>query len=98
MRTLIRVTIPVQAGNRAIQDGSLPRVVQGALERLRPEAAYFFSENGKRTALLVVDLKDTSDIPSISEPFFSGFDASVELFPVMNSQDLQAGLTKLAKG
>ena len=96
MRTMMKVTIPAASGNKAILDGSLPRLMQTTLETLKPEAAYFFPQNGKRTALFVFDLKDTAQIPVVGEPFFMNLEAEVELIPVMNGQDLQAGLSQLA--
>ena len=97
MRTMIKITIPVEAGNKALQDGSLPQVISEALERLRPEAAYFFPDRGIRTAMMVIDVKDPSEIPSIAEPFFSRLNAAVEFTPVMNADDLKKGLEKLHK-
>ena len=97
MRTMMRISIPVGNGNKGIQDGSLPRVIQTTLEALKPEAAYFFTEAGKRTALVVFDLQDPSQIPVVCEPLFMGLDASIDLLPVMNAQDLQAGLGQLGK-
>ena len=97
MRTLLKVSVPVESGNKAIQDGSLPRIIQQTMETLRPEAAYFTADtNGKRHAFLVFDLKDPSDIPSIAEPLFIGLQAEVQMTPVMSAQDLQAGLSKFA--
>jgi hypothetical protein len=93
---MLKVSIPVKAGNAAIKDGSLPKIMGEALERLKPEAAYFLSENGERTALMVFDLADPSDIPSIAEPFFTGFNAAVTLHPVMNADDLKKGLSKIS--
>jgi len=95
MRTMIRITIPVDAGNKAIQDGSLPKTISDAIERLKPEAAYFLSDRGIRTGMMVVDVKDVSDIPAIAEPFFMGFNAAVEFIPVMNAEDLKKGLSKV---
>jgi hypothetical protein len=95
MRTMIRITMPVEAGNKGIQDGTLQKTIMEALERLKPEAAYFLPDRGLRSALLVVDLKDTSDIPGIVEPFFSKLNAAVELIPVMNAEDLRKGLAKI---
>jgi hypothetical protein len=40
-------------------------------------------------------LADASDIPSFAEPFFMELNASVELGPVMNGEDLQKGLGQL---
>ena len=94
MRTMIRITVPVDAGNKAIKDGTLPKTIADTMERLKPEAAYFFTDRGVRTGIMVVDFKDVSDIPSIAEPLFMGFDAAVEFIPVMNADELKKGLSK----
>jgi hypothetical protein len=94
MRTLMKVSMPVEPANKAIQDGSLPKVLQAVIDELRPEASYFYAENGKRTGLFVFDLKEPSQIPSIVEPLFMHFNAGVELYPVMNAQDMKAGVDK----
>ena len=95
MRTMIRITVPVEAGNKGIQEGTLQKTFMEALERLKPEAAYFLADRGLRSALLVVDLKNPSDIPGIAEPFFSKLNAAVELLPVMNAEDLKKWLAKI---
>ena len=96
MRTLMKFSFPVETGNRAIKDGTLERVVGETITRLRPEASYFYPENGRRTCLLVFDLKNVSDIPSIVEPFFEELNAAVDVIPVMNAEDLKKGLGALA--
>jgi hypothetical protein len=95
MRTMIRIKVPVETGNRAIKDGTLAKTVTEALERLKPEAAYFLPEQGVRTMIMVLDLKDPSEIPAIAEPFFLKLDAAVEILPVMNAEDLKKGLAKI---
>jgi hypothetical protein len=95
MRTLIKVTVPVEAGNKSIQEGTMQKILAETLERLQPEAAYFFAERGVRTALYVADVKDPSDIPVIAEPFFMGLNAAVEFSPVMNSDDLKRALERV---
>jgi hypothetical protein len=95
MRTLMRVSIPVEPGNRSIKDGTLESTIQRTMERLRPEAAYFYSENGRRTCLMVFDLKSPSDLPTITEPFFMDLNAEVEMYPVMNLEDLKRGLSSM---
>ncbi len=92
MRTLLKVSIPVETGNKTIADGSLPRLLQGLLGDLKPEAAYFLTEGGKRTALIFFDLADPSQIPAIAEPLFMGLDAKVAFSPVMNAEELAKGL------
>jgi hypothetical protein len=91
MRMMLKIMIPTEAGNRAIRDGSLPKILEGAVARLKAEAAYFVAENGVRTAMIFFDMRDSSDIPSIVEPLFMGIDAEVELLPVMNADDLRRG-------
>ena len=97
MRTLVRLTIDTEAGNEMIRSGRLPQVLQELTERIRPEASYFYSENGMRTAMFFFDMKDASEIPSIAEPAFQELGAAVEFFPVMNGNDLAAGLQKLPR-
>jgi hypothetical protein len=91
----MRVTIPVEQGNKAIKDGSLPEIVQSVLQDLKPEAAYCSAVDGLRSGFIVFDLKDSSDLPRIAEPLFQGFNATVEFTPAMNADDLKAGLGKM---
>jgi hypothetical protein len=96
MRMLMRVQVPTAVGSKAIKDGSLPRVVQSTMERYKPEAAYFTSVDGVRTAYFVLDIADVSQIPVIAEPLFMELDAKIDLVPVMNADDLAKGLQQLA--
>jgi hypothetical protein len=95
MRVMARITIPVGAGNKAISDGSIGTIMQGAAERWKPEAMYFTTYAAQRTAYMVFDLPDASDIPPFAEPLFSGLECELEIFPVMTSDDLMRGLGKL---
>lgn len=98
MRTMLKVTFPVEAGNRSIKDGTLPKTIQSFIQQWRPEASYFYPENGKRAALFFFDLKDPTQIPAAVEPLFMNLDATVELTPVMNAEDLKTGLEKAFQG
>ena len=56
---------------------------------LKPEAAYSFADDdGQRSCFIVFDMKDTSQIPALAEPWFLAFNAKISLRPVMNPQDL----------
>jgi hypothetical protein len=88
MRVLLKVEFPVEAANAAMKDGSMPKIIQSILEEQKPEAAYFLDSNGKRAGLLILDLKDPSQIPEVAEPWFLAFNASAELHPVMTPADL----------
>ena len=95
MRMMLKAHLDTEAASQRIKDGTLPQVMQHTLEMLHPEAAYFGPEDGIRTAFFVFDMTDPSQLPAISEPLFSHFKARVEIFPVMNSDDLQRGLSQL---
>jgi hypothetical protein len=97
MRVMAKISIPVEAGNRAIIDGSMPKVMQETTERWKPEAMYFTALGGRRTVFAVFDMADSSVMPVFAEPFFSQFNAEVEFMPVMNTDDLQKGLSELAR-
>ena len=95
MRCMLRIQIDTEAGNAAIKDGSLPNVIQQVMEKAKPEASYFTTEDGDRTSYMFFDLADPSDIPMIAEPAFMNLNAKVTFAPVMNLEDLQTGLAKL---
>jgi hypothetical protein len=88
MRFLLKVNIPVEAGNTAAKDGKLGATIQSILADLKPEAAYFTDEGGQRTAFIVLEMQDASQIPAIAEPWFLAFNASIEIHPVMIPADL----------
>jgi hypothetical protein len=89
MRVFVKVSVPVEAGNAGIKDGTLPKKIQSILAEQKPEAAYFYEEDGKRTFAIFLDLRDPSQIPEVAEPWFLGFNASVEFHPAMILADLE---------
>lgn len=92
---MLRAELDTEKGNEAIRNGSLQKTMQSALEALRPEAAYFGANNGCRTAYIVFDLADPSQIPKVAEPFFMEMGAKISIDPVMNGEDLEKGLSAL---
>ena len=60
MRMMLKIMIPTEAGNRTIKDGSLPKILEGAVARLKAEAAYFVAEDGVRTAMVFFDMHNSS--------------------------------------
>jgi hypothetical protein len=93
---MAKISIPVESGNRAINNGSLPAVMQRTAERWHPEAMYFTTFDGRRTAFLIFNLPETHDLPPFAEPFFTELNAEVEVAPVMDGTDLQKGLAQLS--
>jgi hypothetical protein len=87
MRFLVKVAIPVETGNAAAKKDGF-KVIQTILEQQKPEAAYFIAEGGRRTGILIIDMKDPSDLPRIAEPWFLALNASIEATPAMIPEDL----------
>jgi hypothetical protein len=88
VRFLVKVNIPVDAGNAAAKAGTLGTTIQSILADLKPEAVYFTDDHGQRTAFLFLDMQDASQIPAMAEPWFLAFKASLEIHPVMVPDDL----------
>ena len=96
MRTMIRWTVPAGPGNKAVTDGTMTATIEAMLADLKPEAAYFFTHDGKRGGLMVFDMSDSAMIPRIAEPLFQSYEAEVEFLPVMNADDLSKALSSVS--
>ncbi len=88
MRVMFKATFDVDAGNAAIKSGKLPEIMESILSDLKPEAAYFVAQNGKRAAILFLNMDDPSQLPAAAEPFFHAFNADIECTPAMTAEDL----------
>ena len=87
MRFLMKISLPVETANKAIQSDGLA-VIPKILNQVKPEAAYFGTDKGQRTAFLVVNMDKGSELPALAEPWFLALNALIELTPVMVAEDL----------
>ena len=98
MRMLVKFQMPIEPFNSMVRDGTVGEVLGRILDDLKPEAVYFTGEDGYRGGTMVINMKDTSEIPRYAEPFFLNFKAKVEFIPCMLPEDLmKAGLDELGK-
>jgi hypothetical protein len=85
---LLKVSIPVETGNAAARAGVLGSTIERILGDLKPEAAYFAEDEGKRTGFIFFDMKESSELPAVAEPWFLAFNATVHVRPAMTPADL----------
>ena len=98
MRMLLKVKLPVGPFNKEVRNGTVGETMGKILEETKPEAVYFWEENGHRGGILVVNVDKPSDVPSLAEPWFLKFDAECEFRIAMTPDDLmQAGLEEIGK-
>jgi hypothetical protein len=98
MRMLMNVTLPHHTFNAAVKNGTAGKKIAKILDAIKPEAVYFTEQNGKRGAVLIVNVPNDAKVPMLAEPWFLTFEAEVELRIVMSPEDLaHSGLDKLGK-
>lgn len=98
MRMLIHAKLPHEPFNTMVRNGTAGKTVERVLAEIKPEAVYFGEFDGKRGAMLIVDVADPSKIPALAEPFFLVFNADVSFHIVMSPEDLgRAGLDEIGK-
>ncbi len=95
---MLRVHVHVEDGNESMQSGDMQHIIEEVMQRIQPEAMYFFVEDGMRASIAVFDMKDNSDMVSIAEPIFRSLNADVQFTPVMNLDDLRKGLSQVGAG
>lgn len=98
MRILLHVRIPHEEFNAAVRDGSAEKKMKQILEQTKPEAVYFTEYDGRRGAIMMININDPSEVPKVSEPWFLLFNADVQFHIAMTPEELgRAGLEKLGK-
>lgn len=97
MRVLVRVMIAAAAGNKMVKDPNFIKNLEDYLKKFNCEASYFTPFNGMRAMVLVLNLPSTEMIPELVEPLFQGYEANVEIHPVMNLDDLKKAISKLSQ-
>lgn len=98
MRMLMHVKLPPAKFNAYVKDGTVGQKMKRILDETRPEAVYFTEYDGRRGAILVVNVEDPSKVPGLAEPWFLLFEAEVQFHIVMNPEELgRSGLEAIAK-
>lgn len=98
MRIMLDILLPHEPFNTLVKNGSAGAKIKTILDDMKPEAVYFSEYDGRRGAIIIVDLADPSKVPSLAEPWFLTFNADVRFRIAMLPEDLEkAGLIELGK-
>jgi hypothetical protein len=98
MRVLMDVICPHEHFNTLVRKGTAGATIAKIVEAIKPEAIYFTEHNGRRGAVIIVELRDASQIPALAEPWFLNFQADCKFRVVMLPEDLKrSGLDELGK-
>lgn len=89
MRTIMKVSMPTEVMNELVREGELTSTMDKLLGDVKPEAVYFTAIDGERTALIVLDISEPTDMVKVAEPFFLALEAAIEFYPAMIPADLQ---------
>jgi hypothetical protein len=88
MRMLLTVALPHEPCNTLIKANKFAPLIKKILDEIKPEAAYFTEMDGRRGALLVVEVSNPSRVPVLAEPFFLNFNAECQFRICMSPEDL----------
>jgi len=95
---LLHAKIPHEEFNAAVRDGSVEKKMKVILEEVKAEAVYFTNYDGRRGAIMIININDPSEVPKFAEPWFLSFNADVQFHVAMTPEELgRAGLEKLGK-
>ena len=98
MRMLVHAKFPHEPFNTAVRNGTAGKTMERILAEVKPEAVYFTEYDGRRGAIMIVDVADSSKVPALAEPWFLSFNADVSFHIVMNPEELgRAGLDAIGK-
>lgn len=97
MRFVVTATWDMEAGNALAKKGALASTVQSILEDIKPEAVYFVANEGQRSAIMIVNLDDASQMPAVAEPWFLAVKARLNFQLAMQPEDLAKAAPSIEK-
>jgi hypothetical protein len=92
---MIKFRFPTVEGTEALKAGRIDKLLGQLMEDLKPEAAYFYPENGLRSGHLIVNMDNSTQVLEYGERLWVGLGGEVEMTPVMAPEDIMAGLSSM---
>jgi hypothetical protein len=98
MKMLLTAEFPHEPFNSLVRSGKIGEVMGRILDSIRPAAAYFTEQEGRRCGIFLINLQSPSEVPAFAEPFFLNFAADCKFRIVMSAEELKmAGLEEIGK-
>ena len=89
--------MPTEHSNRLVQDPNFLQKLEGVLNQIKPEAAYFNPIEGERGGYMIINLSSADMIATIAEPLWMMFNCKLDISPVMELKDLKLAISQLQK-
>ncbi len=98
MKMILNITFPHEPFNSKIKKGTIGDVLNKLMGELKPEAAYFSLNEGKRNIFMIVNVNSSGDYVKYAEPFFLQFNADIKYDIVITPEEIQkSGLEEIGK-
>jgi hypothetical protein len=97
MRFMIEFTVPTQHGNDVVRSGKIDKVFKKLGEDLKPEAMYFYPDDGLRAGCIFLQSDNPAICVAVGERLWFGLQAKIKVTPVMNADELGKGLSEIAR-
>jgi hypothetical protein len=79
-----------------VKDPNFIHNLEGYMNKVKPEASYFFEADGNRVMAFIVNIDSVEMIPAIAEPLFQEIGANVKFHPVMSFDDLKKAIPQIS--
>ena len=97
MRFMVQFAIPTQYGNDIVRSGKIEKVIKRLGEEFKPEAMYFYPDDGLRAGCMFIQTDNPAICAAIGERIWLGLQANIKVTPVMNGDELGKGLAEMGK-
>ncbi len=97
MRFMVQFWIPTEHGNEVVRSGKIEKVMKKLGEEFKPEAMYFYPDEGMRAGAMFVQSDNPAICTALGERMWFGLQARIKVTPVMNGEELGKGLTEMGK-
>lgn len=98
MRILMTAKFPNEPFNSMVREGRVEEIMNEIMQDQKAEATYFTEMDGQRGCIVLFNMNDQTQLPSIAEPYFLNFNAECHFTIAMTAEDLRnANLTDIGR-